>query len=242
MSSMKLMNWWASTGFLPCEDHHQVVVDHALAVGREPVGQHLGLLALGQVVLRVDDVARPHLTHAVLAAGQVGVLRDGDLGTGLRLHVDHLLAWIFARSADFVRVDVGDAFAQGHHRHGRVPVVDDRQMLRVLRVPEHVVGVGHRADVRGDLVVPPADAGGVDGVGHGVAPLAVVPGVGERRPDVRDVRDVGVVQRPDQLGRHHLGDLVIAREVDVEAAPCPSRILVSASSVSLNVETVTLTS
>ncbi len=67
----------------------------------------------------------------------------------------------------------------------------------------------------GHLVVPPADAGGVDGVRHGVAPVLVVPGVGEARPDVVDVRDVAVVQRPNQPAGHQPADLVVAREVDV---------------------------
>ncbi len=126
-----------------------------------------------------------------------------------------IAAWIFARSDAFSvlmsvmpmrSATIAMAVCQSSMTARR---------LGVLRVPEHVVGVGHRGDVLGDLVVAPADAGRVDGVGHGVAPLAVVPGVGERGPDVGDVRDVGVVAGPDQLGRHHLGDLVIAGEVDV---------------------------
>ena len=68
-----------------------------------------------------------------------------------------------------------------------------------------VVRILQRADVGGHLVVPPADSGGVDGVRHGVAPLLVVPGVGEGRPHVLDVRDVGVVQRSDQVAHSPAG-------------------------------------
>ena len=68
----------------------------------------------------------------------------------------------------------------------------------------------------GTRSVPPADAGRVDAVGHGVARLAVVPGAAEGRPDVAEVADVAVVDRPHQLGRHEPADLVVAREVDVE--------------------------
>ena len=51
-----------------------------------------------------------------------------------------------------------------------------------------------------DLVGPPCDAGGVDGVGNGVARLAVVERVDELRPDVLlEVRDVVEVERLDQL-------------------------------------------
>ena len=51
-----------------------------------------------------------------------------------------------------------------------------------------------------NVVLPPGDAGRVDRVRHRVLPLLVVPGVREVRPGLGDVRDVAVVERPDQLG------------------------------------------
>src|SRR3954452_18073421 len=61
------------------QNNHEVVVDLALAVLREPVAQHCRRRVLRQVVLRVDDVARPHLGDAELTTGQVAVHVDGDL-------------------------------------------------------------------------------------------------------------------------------------------------------------------
>src|SRR3954454_7634353 len=61
------------------QDHHQVVVDLALAVLREPVAQDRRRRVLRQVVLRVDDVTRPHLADAELTPGKVAVHVDGDL-------------------------------------------------------------------------------------------------------------------------------------------------------------------
>ena len=46
-------------------------------------------------------------------------------------------------------VDVGDALLQQHHRHGGVPVVDDRGLVLVGGVPERLVRVLQRADVAG---------------------------------------------------------------------------------------------
>ena len=79
-----------------------------------------------------------------------------------------------------------------------------------------VVRILQRADIGGHLVGPPTDSGGVDGVRHGVAPLLVVPGVGEARPHVLDVGDVGVVQRPEQVATHQAADLGVVGVVDVE--------------------------
>ena len=113
------------------------------------------------------------------------------------------------------RVDVGDAELQQHHRHRGVPVVDDGGLVLVGRIPQRLIGILQRADVGGHLIGPPADAGRVDGVGHAVLPVLVVPGVGEERPDVLDVRDVAVVERPHQTTGHQSADLVVAREEDV---------------------------
>ena len=66
------------------------------------------------------------------------------------------------------------------------------------------------------MVLTPGDAGRVDRVGHGVLPLAVVERVGEVRPGLRDVRDVAVVERLDQLPVHQLRHDVDGREEDVE--------------------------
>ena len=104
---------------------------------------------------------------------------------------------------------------RSNHRHRGVPVVDDGGLALVLRIPQHVIGVAHLRDVGLHLVVTPTDAGGVDRVGDAVAPVLVVPGVGEGRPHILDVGDVAVVQRLHQLARHQPADLVVAGEVDV---------------------------
>ena len=105
--------------------------------------------------------------------------------------------------------------AQQHHRHRGVPVVDHRGLVLVLRIPQRVIGIRQCGDVLGHLVVTPADAGGVDGVGHGEPPLLVVPRVGEDGPDIADVRDVAVIERLQQTTVDEPADLVVAREVDV---------------------------
>jgi hypothetical protein len=96
-----------------------------------------------------------------------------------------------------------------------VPVVDDRQVVLVLHVPQRVVGVVERADVVRDHVRPPADPGRVRRVRDAVLPVLVVPGVLELGPAVDDVRDVLVIERLHELGGDHLPDLVVGREVDV---------------------------
>ena len=101
-------------------------------------------------------------------------------------------------------------------RHRRVPVVDDRDLALVLRVPEDVVRVGHRRRCRPG---PCRSASRCRSCRRCRAPCSASPGrtrgSGTSRPDVGDVGDVAVVERPDQLGRDHLADLVVAREVDV---------------------------
>ena len=197
------------------ERHEHVVVDHALAVRREPVPKDLRAGALGQIVLRVDDVARPHLRNAELPGGKVVVGRDGDLRRGglhhrAQLLADHLQVGLRRR------VDVRNALAQKHHGHRGVEVVQHGDLALVRRIPEHVVRILHRADIGGHLIGPPAYSGGVDGVRHGVLPALVVPGVGEARPHVLDVWNVGVVQWPDQPAIHQTADLGVVGVVDVE--------------------------
>ena len=195
--------------------HQHVVVDHALAVRREPVPEDFRAGALGQVGLRIDDVARPHLRETHLSGGKVVVHRDGDLRRGglhqrLELLTDHLQVGFRGG------VDVRDALLQKHHGHRGVEVVDDGRLALVLRIPQRLIRILQRADIGGHLVGPPTDSGGVDGVRHGVAPLLVVPGVGEARPHVLDVGDVGVVQRSEQVATHQAADFGVVGVVDVE--------------------------
>ena len=197
------------------EHHHQVVVDQALAVLGEPVAQHVDRLPLRQVVLGVDHVTGPHLGDPELPRGQVVVHRDRHLGLGRVAQVRETLL-DDVEVLGLVGVDVGQAGAQRDHRHRGVPVVDDRGLAVVRRVPEAVVRVRQCRDVVGDQVGAPADAGRVDAVGDRVARLPVVPGALERRPHVAEVAEVAVVERPDQLRGDQPGDLVVAREVDVE--------------------------
>ncbi len=94
------------------------------------------------------------------------------------------------------------------HRHAQrvAPVVEDPDLAAVLLgLPEDVPRHVHPRDVLADLVVAVADAVHPDDVGDRVVRAAVVERVGQLGPDVLlEVREVGVVERLDQL----LGDQV----------------------------------
>jgi hypothetical protein len=157
------------------QQHQQVAVDRALAVGREPVAHDVGALALGHVVLGVDHVARPGLGDPGLGLGQVDVVvgvdpRPHRLGQGDQLVVGQVEVVLVGG------VEVGDAVLEQGHADGLAVVVEDADLAAVLLVPEGVIGVGQLGDVVLDLVGPPGDAGGVDRVGHRVVPALVVPG------------------------------------------------------------------
>ena len=103
------------------------------------------------------------------------------------------------------------------HRHAEpVALVVEEADLPAVRggLPEDVPGDVHGGDVLADQVVAPADSVRPDDVRHRVAGAAVVERVGELGPDVRrEVRQIGVVQRLQELQRHQVDD-VRARETE----------------------------
>ena len=150
-----------------------------------------------------------------LAARDLGVVVVVDVHVG---QVGQVLEGLPGRR-DLVRVrGVEIEVAVLHQPEAdRLPrVVEYRDPVLVLGLPGHRPRIRHRVRVLVDVVLTPGDAGRVDRVGHRVLPLAVVEGVGEVRPRLRDVRDVAVVERLDQLPVHQLRHDVDGREEHVE--------------------------
>ena len=207
-------------GALGCAgDGEEVVLDDAARL-RPPVGEDVGRGAARHVVEGArQEVARPRVVEVHRPLGERLVVGDLDLDVA---DVRQLLE-VFPGLGDDLRVlgvEVGDP-ALGQrvplHRH-REPVAlvvqeaDPAAPLR--RVPEDLPGDVQPGDVHGDEVVAPADAVRPGDVRHGVVRAAVVERVGERRPDVGgQVRQVGVVERLQELQRHQVHD-VRAREAD----------------------------
>ena len=178
-----------------------VVLDRHLALGCLPEGEGARRRSLREVV----DVARDHVPRPRLVE-PTRPLRDRlvlevvhlDVADAVELlEVGHCLV----HEPGILGVDVRDPLAQERHAD-RLPVLGEERHLALvrLRLPEDVPRLVHAGDVLFDLVRPPCDAGGVDGVGNGVARLAIVERVDELRPDVLlEVRDVVEVERLDQL-------------------------------------------
>ena len=224
-----------------------VVLDRHLALGCLPEGEGARRRSLREVV----DVARDHVPRPRLVE-PTRPLRDRlvlevvhlDVADAVELlEVGHCLV----HERGILGVDVRDPLAQERHAD-RLPVLGEERHLALVRLglPEDVPRLAHAGDVLLDLVRPPGDAGGVDGVGNGVARLAVVERVDELRPDVLlEVRDVVEVERLDQLAGnadiervrrdlHHVGrdrsggeplesgvDVVERRVLDVDAVLGP---------------------
>jgi hypothetical protein len=92
----------------------------------------------------------------------------------------------------------------------RVPgaVQQVHALIGVGGLPQDVVRVLHRRDVVGDQIVLVGDARRVDRVRRRVASADVVERLLEDGPDVREVRDVGLVQGLDQLAVGELPDVL----------------------------------
>ena len=103
-------------------------------------------------------------------------------------------------------VQVEDAVLHQPQADALAVVVEDRHPALVLGLPRHGPRVGHRVRVLVHQVLTPGDARGVDRVRHRVLPVLVIEGVGVVRPGLADVRDVGVVQRLDQLALDELAE------------------------------------
>ena len=200
-SSRWLRNRWASTGFLaPRRTADHVVVDRAAPVGRPPVAERGRRRSLGQRRSGVDGhVARPRLVQPQRAVGEVLVLVGVELEVGGGDELARARSGRRSSCRRVLGVDVGDAVVQQPHRQALVLVVEQPDLAGDLRplAPQRAPRVGELGRVEaGQLVGPPADPGGVDRVRDRVAAADVVPGVGERRPDVRlEVGDVAQVQR-----------------------------------------------
>ena len=95
-----------------------------------------------------------------------------------------------------------------HQRFARI--VEHADIAGIfLRIPEDRPGIVELGDVLADLVGAPADARRVDGVGHRVLRAHVIERALQRVPDIgRQIGDVAVVDRLDQLAGHGLGQAV----------------------------------
>jgi hypothetical protein len=155
------------------------------------------------------------------------VVDPGLAGRDLRVvvvvdeHVDEIrqLQQLVVGGVDLVHirgVQVEDALLHEAEADGLAVVVENGDLAAVLGVPRHRPRVRHRVGVLVDEVLPPGDAGRVDRVGNRVLPAQVVEGVEEVRPGLVDVRDVGVVERPEELALHERPEHVDRREEDVE--------------------------
>ena len=176
-----------------------------------------------RVARRSQDVARPRLVHREGAFGQA-LLRAvvGEPRVGSRDRVGQEVP----RRGELV----GGRCAQVVHARllqpegDRVAVrVVDAHLVAVAAIGEDRVRVGPRVG-RVDAahhVGAPSDPARVDRVRRRVALARVVEGTvagAEPAPQVRQVRQVVVVQRTEQPGRDHPGQHVDHREHDVEVA------------------------
>ena len=105
-------------------------------------------------------------------------------------------------------VEVEDAVLHQAQADRLPVVVQDGDPALVLGLPGHRPRVAHRVRVLVHQVLAPGDPGRVDRVRHRVLPALVVEGVGEVGPGLGDVRDIGVVERLDQLGLDELAEHV----------------------------------
>ena len=201
------------------QHHHRVVVDRAAAVGRHPVADHVDVDALRHVGRGGGHVARPGVGDPGLAAGHVGVVvvvddqvdQAGQVLEGLPGQRDLLVVG---------GVEVEDAVLHQPQADALAVVVEDRDPAPVLGLPRHRPRVRHRVGVLVHQVLTPADPGRVDRVRDRVLPVLVVEGVGVVGPGLGDVRDVGVVQRLDQLALDELAHGVGGRaDEDVVGEP-----------------------
>ena len=184
-----------------------VVGDRPPAVGGEPVADHVDVHALGHVGRRGGHVAGPGVMDPGVAGGDFGVVvvvdadvdQAGQVLEGLAGQVD--LAVVGG-------IEVEDAVLHQAEADPLPVVVQDGDPALVLRLPRHGPGIGHRVRVLVYQVLTPGDPGRVDRVRHRVLPALIVERVGEVGPGLGDVRDIGVVQRLDQLALDQLAEHV----------------------------------
>jgi hypothetical protein len=183
--------------------HTHAVVRHEVLAGRRvPEAQHRRVRAVGQVAgVGLDEVGAPRVGDGRGALGDVLVTVD------VHLHVHQIDQFGQVGECLVDQLLVGGVHVEqplAHHRHhqGLALVVEHRYLaLELGGVPQRVPAVLvhlRRVDAVGAI----ADAGAEVVVGHRVAGALVVPRVLQRPEHVRQVRDVGLVQRLD----HTAGD------------------------------------
>ena len=181
--------------------------DRSLAVGGEPVADVADRDALGHVGRGRRHVAGPGVVDPGVPVGDFGVVVVVDPD------VDQAGEFLerLARRVDLPvvgGVEVEDAVLHQAQADRLPVVVQDGDPALVLGLPGHRPRVAHRVRVLVHQVLAPGDPGRVDRVRHRVLPALVVEGVGEVGPGLGDVRDIGVVERLDQLGLDELAEHV----------------------------------
>ena len=138
----------AATGFSPWASTtiRSLSTSPLPSVG-EPVAQHVRGLASWAGSTAALIASPDHIWHRPYCPAGISVyIEIVTFGPHRLLHVEQLVR-ISAMSLGVGGVDVVIAVAQQHHRHRGVPVVEDRDVAGVLRVPEHVVRVVQPRDV-----------------------------------------------------------------------------------------------
>ena len=116
-------------------------------------------------------------------------------------------------------VDVGDTALEERERDGVAIGVDDREFPRIVGVPHGVVAL--LCDLGAiDAIRAIADAVAVDELGHGVLRALVVVRVLQTGEQVRSIRNVGVVERLDEVASDQSGEGGIGEPDDQVGLQC----------------------
>ena len=200
--------------------HADAVVEDRAALRLVPVGEHVGLDALGHVGDDPGDhVPRPRLVQDD-APGRHGlVVGDRDLDADLVVELLEVAAGA-REQVGVLGVEVGHPAAHERHPRRLARVVEDRHLAAVLlrlRRPERVPRLVELARVEVEDVVAPRDARRVRRVRDAVARADVVERAVQLGPDVLlQVRDQLEVQRLDELAPDEARELIGRGEDDVE--------------------------